>query len=534
VEQMTIGRLTVLTTEAGRALTSLGESSRNPPESVGDAQDATAASRKPIPVEIHNPPTTPMQMLQTIIASVWGPLETLGVVLIVLMFVLLEHEALRDRLILLLGGKDLRATTIAINDAEATLSRFFASQFAVNGGVGVIIGIGLTIVGLPHALLWAALTAVLRFIPYVGVWIAALSSALFAAAVTPGWSLMIATLTCYLIVEPIAAQWVEPYLYGHATGLSPLTVVISAVFWGWLWGPIGLIVSTPMTLCLLIAGRYTNGLRFLAVLLGEAPALTMPQQLYERALSEDPQELIANARRFLKRRSFVEYCDSVIMPALVLARLDSEHAAISKEQQLRVRFAIVSLVEALGNETVAGSRKHRRTSVLDEIDAGRQLRRQRELRAGPWQGPIEVPAESVVLCLGLGSPEDDLATELLVRVFRGETIDARHLSLADIDAPSLPRALAERVAQVFIVSTLPGEETDSADRAASALNNRFAHARLIAVLIQGLDTDRAGPHATMNGVERAVNSFAEALQICVERQSVPQSDGPSGRGLPAT
>ena len=186
-----------------------------------------------------------------------------------------------------------------INDAGERLSRFFVSQFAVNFGVGVLIWVGLSVIGLPHPMVWAALTTLLRFVPYVGIWIAALCSAVLAAAVDAGWGMAIATCGLFLVVELIASQLVEPQLYGHTTGLSPLSVVIAAIFWSWLWGPIGLIVSTPLTLCLLVAGRHIKALSLLDILLGDTQALTMPQRFYQRALSADSDEIIAErARRF--------------------------------------------------------------------------------------------------------------------------------------------------------------------------------------------------------------------------------------------
>src|ERR1700688_3551961 len=336
------------------------------------------AGAVPIPVELHEPPPNGLQVIEKIVGSVWVPIETAGIVLVVLVFVLLEQEALRDRFIRIAGGTDIRLTTLLINDAGDRLSRFFVSQFAVNFGVGILIWIGLSVIGLPHPIVWAALTTVLRFVPYVGVWIAALCSALLAAAVDAGWSMAFATFGLFVIVELIAAQLVEPQLYGHTTGLSPLSVVIAAIFWSWLWGPIGLIVSTPLTLCLLVAGRHIKALSLLDVLLGDAHALTMPERFYQRALSADSDELIAAARAFLKRDTFANYCDLVLMPALHLARVDALAGAINDEQQNKVRNAIVAVIGAIAEQRRWLPRRQRQSSVLDSSNIGRQLRRQRE------------------------------------------------------------------------------------------------------------------------------------------------------------
>jgi len=270
-----------------------------------------------------------VKFVQKVLGSLWVPLETAGIVLIVLIFVLLEHEAVRDRFIRIAGGTDIRATTLALNDAGERLSRFFVSQFLVNLGVAGAVWVGLTIAGLPHALLWGAIAGVLRFVPYVGVWIAALFCTVLAAAVDPGWTLAITTVALFVVVELIAGQLVEPQLYGHTTGLSPLSVVVAAIFWSWVWGPVGLIVSTPLTLCLVVAGRHIRALSLLDLLLGDNQPLTMPQRFYQRALSADADEIIGSARAFLKRNSFATYCDVVLMPALYLARLDIDTGAIN-------------------------------------------------------------------------------------------------------------------------------------------------------------------------------------------------------------
>jgi predicted PurR-regulated permease PerM len=192
-------------------------------------------------------------------------------VLIVMLFTLLEHESLRDRLLRLIDGHDLRTSTLVLNDVGERLSRYFVSQFTVNFGVGAVIWLGLLAVGLPHAMLWGGLTALLRFVPYIGVLLAAVPAVLLGAAVEPGWALMGMSLAIFLAVELLAAQVVEPLLYGHSTGLSPLSVVIATIFWSALWGPVGLLLATPLTLCLLVAGRHLPALKFLDILLGDGP-----------------------------------------------------------------------------------------------------------------------------------------------------------------------------------------------------------------------------------------------------------------------
>jgi hypothetical protein len=373
--------------------------------------------KTPVLVEIHEPALKPFQLLAKVIASVWPPLETAGIVFVVLIFVLLEHESLRDRFIRLAGGGDLRATTIAVNDAGERLSRFFISQFLVNMATGLAIWLGLSLLGLGQALLWGTMTAVLRFIPYVGVWMAALCATLLAAAVDPGWSLALMTLGLFLAVEIIVAQTIEPKLYGHTTGLSPLSVVVSAIFWSWIWGPVGLVLSTPLTLCLVVAGRYIRALKVLEIMFGELPALTMPQNFYQRALSGDAHEIITSAKRYMQHKSLAEYCDGVLLPALHLAHFDLKDAAITPEEEEKVTSSIIAVIEALSGNP-KWWKKRKRSSVLAGGGIGRQLRERRISDTGEWQGSFDVPAGSVVLSIGLGSAYAELATEILVRILR--------------------------------------------------------------------------------------------------------------------
>ena len=509
LDEMTVGRLNALTSEASRLI----ENHPAPVESLVASGDLSSSGSTPIPVELHQPRAAPLQIIGTVLASVWVPLESAGIVLVVLVFVLLEHEALRDRFIHVVGGTNIRLTTLALNDAGERLSRFFVSQFAVNLGVGATIGLGLALLGLPQAALWGALAALLRFVPYVGIWLAALLATVLAIAVAPGWSLAISTLGLFVVVELIAGQAVEPSLYGHTTGLSPLSVVVAAIFWSSLWGPIGLVLSTPLTLCLLVLGRHIRALRFLDLLLGNAPGLTRPQKFYERALSGDADEILMAARTFLKRNSFAAYCDLVLMPALHLAFLDREAGAISHDQQIKMRNLLVAIVSALSGEP-----RRLRSSVLEDQNAGLILRRHREQLIGRWQGPVTVPPGSVLLCLGLGSIADTIAAELLVRALREQGLDARHISLEDFDAQSRPPdADPGAVAIAYIVSAFPSAEREHCDQTADRVRQQLPSARVVSVFLPGVAI-QAEPATAVVNADYAVSSFVEAVQASLERQ----------------
>ena len=513
LDEMTLGRVDALTTEASR-LTESHPSGKPAEDANGGqpGQSVLAPGPAPIPVELHQPRSSPVQVIARVLSSIWQPIASTGIVLVVLVFVLLEHEALRDRFIRVVGGANIRLTTAALNDAGERLSRFFVSQFAVNLGVGITIALGLALLGVPQAFLWGALATLLRFVPYIGVWLAALLATALAVAVDPGWSLAISTLVLFVIVELVAGQVVEPNLYGHTTGLSPLSVVVAAIFWSAIWGPIGLVLSTPLTLCLLVVGRHIRALNFLDLLLGESQALTLAQRFYQRALSGDADEILALARSFLKRNSFAAYCDRVLMPALHLVSLDRENGAITPEQQAKMRDVLVQVVSDLGNEPRRLRRP--RLSLLDDRNPGLILRQHREQLLGRWQGPVVVPPGSILLCIGLATRGDTIAAELLVRALRERALDARHVLLEDLAAGDRPpEAIPASVGVVYLVSAFPSLERDKAQDALDRIRQHFPNCRAIPVFLPGvlIPTDlplRAGE------AESAISSFEAAVELC--------------------
>ena len=242
------------------------------PRGFGTAVNAPAAPapaapagspQKPVVVTKANP--SPLQIGANVVSPLLNPIATAGIILVVTIFTLLQKEDLRDRAIRLFGSDDLQRTTIAMNDAARRLSRYYLTQLGINTSFGVIVGTGLYFIGVPNPVLWGVLGALLRFIPYVGSWIAAALPIALAAAVEPGWWMAIWTAVLYLVTELIMGQLVEPLIYGHGTGISPLAVIIAAIFWTWIWGPIGLIISTPLTLCVVVLGRYVKRLEFLDI-----------------------------------------------------------------------------------------------------------------------------------------------------------------------------------------------------------------------------------------------------------------------------
>ncbi|MEO6854897.1 MAG: AI-2E family transporter [Rhodoferax sp.] len=528
LRETTVGRLESMQGSAGRVFGKLLDGGGDVDGRAGELSAGLRVPAGVVPVQIQERPATPLQLASQVLGSLWGPLGTVGVVLIVLIFVLLEHESLRDRFIHLTGGTDIRTATYAFNDAGQRLSRFFISQFAVNLAVGAIIGLGLAGIGVPHGVFFGIVTAVLRFVPYVGVAAAAIGAAVLGAAVDIGWSTMFLTIGLFAVVEVVVAQVVEPQLYGHSTGLSPLSVVLSAIFWGWIWGPMGLLVSTPLTLCLVVAGRHVKSLAFLDVLLGETSPLSLSEKFYQRALSDDAGEIIAAARPFLKTRSFAKYCDQILMPALQLGAVDLAAGSINAQQQQKLHHAIVQVIESLGAQADASNSRRRRAPVLDDPNIGLQLRRLRELQAGPWQGPLSVPPGSITLCLGASSLRNDLLTEILTRVLRKQRVDARSFSMDDLDAPAPPGAVPESVAIVFIVISLLEAEKEVCAQFVAKLRRRFPQATVVGMFsLHGEQDEKASADI---GMDLTVSSFEQAAQYASARYaSAADQDSAAGK-----
>jgi len=319
------------------------------PDASGATSRLPGLTSKPIPVEVRQPEASALQTFVALITPLVNPLAMTGIVVIFVIFILLQREDLRSRLIRLAGAHDLQKTTLAIDEAGYRLSRLLLAQLALNAGFGLIIGLGLWLIGVPSAPLWGILAMALRFVPYIGAVIAAILPLIVAAAVGEGWSMVLWTAALFLVVEPLTGHVIEPMLYGHSTGLSPVAIVVSATFWTWLWGPIGLVLATPLTICLVVLGRHVERLEFLEVILGNEPALSPPQLLYQRLLAGDPVEVIDQAQEFLKEKSLIEYYDDVLLEGIRLAGLDARKGLLEEDRAIRIKETVAEVLDDLSS-----------------------------------------------------------------------------------------------------------------------------------------------------------------------------------------
>jgi len=307
----------------------------------------SGAPDKPIPVEIKQPDPGALQTLVALLTPLIHPLTTTGIVAVFVIFILMQRQDLRNRLVRLAGAQDLQRTTAALDDAGQRLSRLFLTQLALNACFGCVIGAGLWSIGVPSAPLWGMLAMIMRFVPYIGALISAIFPLVLAAAVGPGWTMVLETAALFLVAETIVGQAVEPLVYGQSTGLSPVAVIVSATFWTWLWGPVGLILATPLSMCLVVVGRHIDRLEFLEVMFGDRPPLTPAELIYQRMLANDPVEAAEQARMFLKEKPLIEYYDEILLEGLKLAEADSERGLLNDERKRRIRDAVAEIVDDL-------------------------------------------------------------------------------------------------------------------------------------------------------------------------------------------
>jgi len=311
-----------------------------------------AEPAKPIPVEIRQPDLEPLQLVQSVVGPLLQPLAVSGLVIVFVIMILIDWEDLRDRLLRLGGRHDLSRTTEAMNEAGQRVRQYLTRLLVVNLTCGIPIGVGLTVIGIPNAALWAIFVVLLRFVPYLGIVIAACFPLALAIAVDPGWTLLLWTISLFVVVELIVANFVEPWVYGSGAGLSPVALIVAAVCWTWLWGPVGLLLSTPLTACLVVLGRHVRHLEFLDVLLGNEPVLTPEETFYQRLLADDSDDATEQAEEFAKERSFAEFFDEVAIPALVRMQADRDRGAISAERCAKVRQCIKAMLENLFDDTI--------------------------------------------------------------------------------------------------------------------------------------------------------------------------------------
>jgi predicted PurR-regulated permease PerM len=460
--------------------------------------------QQPVVVELATPKSSALAVARAVIEPVLGPLETTVIVVIVAIFILMQREDLRDRFIRLFGSTDLHRTTVAMDDAGQRLSRYFVSQLGVNACFGLVIGAGLWLIGIPSAALWGVLAGLLRFVPYVGPLLAAAPPLALAAAVDPGWWTTVYVAVLFVIVEPLTGYVVEPLLYGHSTGLSPMSVIVAAVFWTWIWGPVGLILSTPLTLCLVVMGRHVKSLEFFDVLLGDRPALSEVNRFYQRTLANDPDEALDQAEKMLADRSLVDYYDSVVLPGLKLAAHDEARGTISRERAAEMTRSILAVIGDLAEHADA---KPTGTSSQEQM-----------------QGT----PHGLVACVAGRGPFDDVVSAMLAQLLAQRGVASRRIPHTAVSRETVAQLDLSDV-NVITVSYLELEGTPAHLRyLIRRLRHRAPHAALIVGLWSQGEAVLNEPQA-----QKALDAdrYVASLREAIDASLLALSDRPASQAL---
>ena len=482
-------------------------------------------SPEPVPVTVVSSQSSPFTEVRDALGWVIGPLSTAAIVIVFVVFFLIGREDLRDRIIFLMGRGRIHLTTRALDDAAQRISRYLLMQLIINVSYGVPVAVVLYLLGLPNALVWGLLATALRYLPYIGPWVSASLPILLSLAVFPDWWRPLAVITLFIVLEIISNNVMEPWLYGSSTGLSSVAVIVSAVFWTWLWGPVGLLLATPLTVCLVVMGKYVGQLEFLSVLMGDEPVWDPSNRFYQRLLAMDEEEAGDVIEDYLASHSLIAVDDDIILPAMHLAERDRHRGHLSPDREDFLRQAIDTFLEELEESTApleapippapgqppAGNGK-------TAADAGN--------KTGVAQAPAPVaspepPANPPsVFCLPARDEADEVAARMFASVLRRAGYPATASS-----AESLASEVLEQVEQaqapIVCISALPPAAIADSRYLCKRLRTRCDKLKLLVGLWSATgDLDRARQRLTCSGSDTVVRSFREALNE-IRRFNVP-------------
>lgn len=484
----------VLSPQAATAAGARSDSSRNKGllDQLGLAGEEKVT--EPIRVEIVDRLSV-NAIIRSFLARVLGPLGAAAIVIVFVIFVLIEREDLRNRLIYLIGSRQLNFTTQALNDAAQRVSRYLVMQLAINGVFGLVVAVGLFFIGVPNALLWGVMAAILRFVPFIGPWIAAIVVMAVSLAVFDGWTRPILVLSLFLLNELVSNNILEPWLYGASTGISKIGILVSAVFWTWLWGPVGLVMATPLTVCLTVIARYVPQIAFLNKLLSTQELLPPPERFYQRLLAMDPEEAIDVVEEYLKENSLEALYDTVLIPALSLAEQDRHQGDLDELRQRLILDTMRELVDDLGAR------------------AKRTLVAEREANKDAIAPAAAVAPQAIsVLCLPAQNEADEISGMMLAQLLEAQGVKAIELSTKTLVGEMLAQ-VTEQAAEIVCVSAVPPFAATHARYLCKRLRPKFPKLHIVVGLWQASgSTKKAQERLAATGIDEFVTTLAEATK----------------------
>jgi len=463
-----------------------------PPDLPPDASD-----KKPVPVEVQPPKPTAFQVVRNVFGPLLGPLGSLGIAVVLTIMVLFQREDLRDRFIKLFSGGDLNVATQAVDDAARRVSRYLLTTLLLNAMYGIPVSIALYFIGVPNALLWGLLCMVLRFIPYLGPWIGAAFPIALSIAADPSWTKFFLTAGMFVLIETISNNFLEPWLYGHTTGVSNVALIAAAIFWTWLWGPVGLFLSTPLTVCLMVMGKYVPGLQFLSTLLGSDPVLEPHARFYQRMLAMDEEEMLKLATEYRTQYSIEDFYDQILIPALIMAEEDRHNGTLAEVRQKFIIQGTRELIQELAQE--------------DNIP--------------PTNGEF-------IVCVPARDDADELSGLMLQHILAIRGIAMKVLSVATLPADSA-EWIGQEGAKTACVSALP----PAAVIPARNVCKRLKQARRDLQVIAGIWSPKAAPPELRKRLAPWADDVATRLKDAADQlvagRAVSSAPLGAGQGAPA-
>lgn len=486
------GMETVLFTELEEGIGQIRDLTANVPGETTSAPDI-------LPVQVVEPAPTPLAMISQWLNRLSGPLGMIGLVVVLTLFMLLRWSNLRERVLRLTGQGQLSVTTRAFDDASRRVSRYLLAQFSINVATGLIVAIGLMVIGVPNAPLWGLLSIVLRYIPFVGPLIAALFPVVMSILALPGWGQPLLTVALFVTIEMISNTFIEPWAYGSSTGVSPIGILVSALIWAWMWGPIGLLLATPMTVCLVVMGRYVPQLSIFHVMLGDDPVISDEARLYQRLLALDVADAMETIETFSRGRTTAGLYDLLLLPTLSMAERDRHTGKLEDQRE-------ECIYQTLTNAVIE-TRREAPTILKEPTVTG-------ELQLSHHKGGI--------LCL----PAHDKADTLVCLMLQELLAEADRTSLV-IDDTVLVNEMVDLVgvyeAQLVVVSAVPPNTAHFALPLTKALHAHYPSLKIIVGLWD--EPSRKATNVLLNaGAYRVVNRLEDA--VTAVKQADPPQSGP--------
>ena len=459
-----------------------------------------AEVRKAQPVRIVvDPGPFRMSEFWSFASPILAPLAAAALVVVLVFFMLMGREDLRDRFIALIGERQLARTTRALDDAGSRISRFLMTQLAINAGFGVVVGAGLLLLGIPFAPLWGAIAFVLRYIPYLGPWLAMLLPFAMALLVTSDWSASLGVIVLFAVVEGITNLIIEPMLYGRGIGVSQPALLVAVAFWTWLWGPVGLVLASPLTVCLVVLGRHAPNLKFLDTLLGDRPALEPPQRFYQRLLARDQDEAAEIADAELEHRPLTGVYESLLMPALNFVRQDARLERIEDAGMQHLSEAVREIAEALA--------RHQAPSSGAKEDAEEAAAPSKTLRF------LGIPSRDAV---------DEAALSMLAALTQSHALEWVSATRSQ-DTQELVAMIARDAPDLVCVASIPPGGVTHARHLCARLRARFPDLRIVVGRWGSADdVERERAQLLAAGVERVDVALLDTVRFCARMvETVP-------------